>query len=128
MTAHVKRAYDPAEPGDGVRVLVDRLWPRGVSKADAHIDEWLTEIAPTNELRKKWHSVDGWHEGNGFDDFQAAYREELEGVDASEDTRRALQQLQELSAAPEALTLVTASKNPAISHVAVILEVLRLTP
>jgi uncharacterized protein YeaO (DUF488 family) len=48
----LKRAYEPPAPGDGVRVLVDRLWPRGVSKTDAALDQWMKEIAPSTELRK----------------------------------------------------------------------------
>jgi hypothetical protein len=48
----LKRAYEPAEPGDGTRILVDRLWPRGVSKAKAALDDWIKEIAPSTELRK----------------------------------------------------------------------------
>lgn len=52
-----KRVYDPAVPGDGKRILVDRLWPRGIKKEEAKIDEWLKDIAPSNELRK-WFSHD----------------------------------------------------------------------
>jgi uncharacterized protein YeaO (DUF488 family) len=55
MAIRVKRVYDPPEPGDGLRVLVDRLWPRGVSKQRARIDLWLRDIAPSTELRK-WYS------------------------------------------------------------------------
>jgi uncharacterized protein YeaO (DUF488 family) len=68
----VKRIYEPASADDGVRVLVDRLWPRGVSKQKAHIDAWLKEIAPSDALRKKFHGqADTWKE------FVAAYAREL---------------------------------------------------
>lgn len=53
----IKRVYDPASPGDGKRILVDRLWPRGVKKEDAAIDEWLKDVAPSGELRK-WFGHD----------------------------------------------------------------------
>jgi uncharacterized protein YeaO (DUF488 family) len=67
-----KRIYDPAEPGDGYRVLVDRLWPRGVSRERAQLDEWARELAPSSELRK-WFN----HEPERFDEFRSRYREEL---------------------------------------------------
>jgi len=68
----LKRAYDPAEPGDGVRILVDRLWPRGVSKAKAALDDWMKEIAPSAELRK-WFG----HDPARWTEFQRRYRAEL---------------------------------------------------
>jgi uncharacterized protein YeaO (DUF488 family) len=68
----IKRIYDPAAPGDGRRVLVDRLWPRGVAKDEARIDEWLKEIAPSHELRK-WFG----HEPARWEEFRKRYREEL---------------------------------------------------
>jgi uncharacterized protein YeaO (DUF488 family) len=68
----LKRAYEPPSKGDGRRILVDRLWPRGLSKAEADIDEWLKEIAPSTELRKWFgHDPDRWAE------FRRRYREEL---------------------------------------------------
>ena len=69
----LKRAYDPASPADGRRVLVERLWPRGVRKADLKADAWLKEVAPSTELRRWFaHRVDRWHE------FQRRYRAELD--------------------------------------------------
>lgn len=69
---HLKRAYEPAAAGDGRRILVDRLWPRGVSKAEAHIDLWLKEIAPSAALRRWFgHKPERWPE------FRDRYREEL---------------------------------------------------
>jgi uncharacterized protein YeaO (DUF488 family) len=73
----VKRIYEPAAAGDGYRVLVDRLWPRGVSKQKAHIDAWLKEIAPSDALRKQFHGqADTWKE------FVAAYARELKAEPA----------------------------------------------
>jgi len=68
----LKRAYDPPEPGDGKRILVDRLWPRGLRKADAAIDEWLREIAPSTALRK-WFG----HEPARWPEFRRRYLREL---------------------------------------------------
>lgn len=68
----IKRVYDPASPGDGKRILVDRLWPRGIKKEDASVDEWLKDIAPSAELRKWFgHDPAKWH------DFRRRYRDEL---------------------------------------------------
>ena len=68
----LKRIYDPAEPGDGYRVLVDRVWPRGVRKADAALDEWMKDLAPSRELRQ-WFG----HDPERWEDFSAAYKAEL---------------------------------------------------
>jgi len=73
MTVIIKRVYDPPSPGDGYRVLVDRLWPRGMSRASLELDEWMKDIAPSNELRRRFHhDVDQWEE------FQEMYFKELE--------------------------------------------------
>lgn len=69
----LKRAYDPPEPDDGYRVLVDRLWPRGVSKEDAAIDRWMKEIAPSNDLRK-WFD----HDPEKWEEFRHRYTLELD--------------------------------------------------
>jgi uncharacterized protein YeaO (DUF488 family) len=69
----LKRAYEPASPDDGERILVERLWPRGLTKAKAAIDLWLKDIAPSTELRKWFgHDPDKWKE------FQKRYRKELQ--------------------------------------------------
>ena len=83
----LKRVYEPAEAEDGTRVLVDRLWPRGLSKERAHIDVWLKEIAPTNELRR-WFG----HDPNKFAEFQRRYADEL----ASESRKEALSRVRDL--------------------------------
>lgn len=69
----VKHAYDPAEASDNQRILVDRLWPRGISKETLHLTEWINEIAPSTELRK-WFN----HEPPKWEEFSRRYREELE--------------------------------------------------
>lgn len=71
----VKRIYDPPDPSDGVRVLVDRLWPRGMRIEKARIDEWLKEIAPTNVLRT-WFA----HDPRKWDEFRIRYRREIEAA------------------------------------------------
>ena len=70
----LKRAYEPAEESDGLRILVDRLWPRGVSKARARIDRWMKDIAPSAELRT-WFG----HDPARWDEFRKRYRTELAG-------------------------------------------------
>jgi uncharacterized protein YeaO (DUF488 family) len=73
----LKRIYDPPSPGDGARILVDRLWPRGIAKAKARIDLWLKDIAPSDALRKRFHGKpEDWAA------FRAAYAKELEGATA----------------------------------------------
>lgn len=110
----VRRIYDPATPGDGTRVLVDRIWPRGVSKARAHLDEWCKQIAPSTELRK-WYG----HDPKLFDEFVCRYRDELtESVRAD-----ALAHLHELTE-KQTLTLLTASKAVDISEAAVLAHLL----
>jgi uncharacterized protein YeaO (DUF488 family) len=74
MAVRIKRAYERSEPDDGFRVLVDRLWPRGVAKDDARIDLWLKDIAPSAELRK-WFGHDPAH----WAEFQHRYLLEIEG-------------------------------------------------
>ncbi len=74
MTIKVKRVYEKSEKEDGYRILVDRLWPRGISKDEAKINMWLKEIAPSNELRK-WFS----HDPAKWNSFMEKYKRELEG-------------------------------------------------
>lgn len=68
----VKRIYEEPSKEDGYRVLVDRIWPRGVSKEDAKLDDWLKELAPSTELRK-WFN----HDSDKFDEFKKRYKKEL---------------------------------------------------
>lgn len=92
----LKRAYEPAEPEDGRRVLVERLWPRGLRKEQAHFDDWLKDIAPSDSLRKWFH-----HDPSRWGEFEQRYARELE----SEAARAALDDLAR-RAASETVTLV----------------------
>ncbi len=74
MTIIIKRVYEEAAPEDGYRILVDRLWPRGVSKGALHIDEWGKDVAPSSELRKAWH-----HGKIDDGEFASRYAAELDG-------------------------------------------------
>ncbi|MCB5911100.1 DUF488 domain-containing protein [Streptomyces pinistramenti] len=111
----VRRIYDAAEPADGARVLVDRLWPRGVSKEDARLTEWCKDAAPSPDLRR-WYG----HDPGRFDEFAGRYREEL----GEPQPQVALRRLREL-AADGPLTLLTATKDLPHSHVQILLEALR---
>jgi len=73
-TIRIKRVYLPPEPDDGQRVLVDRLWPRGLTKEKAAVDVWLKDIAPSTELRQWFH-----HEAAHWEEFEARYLSELAG-------------------------------------------------
>lgn len=97
----IKRVYDEAEPEDGTRILVDRLWPRGLSKERAHVDLWLKELAPSNELRK-WFG----HEPDKFAEFRRRYEAELRSPEA----RAELQQLED-RAKQGPITLVFAAHD-----------------
>lgn len=110
IQVQVRRIYDAPMPDDGVRVLVDRLWPRGVSKSRAHLDEWCKQIAPSTDLRNWYH-----HDPESFDEFTRRYSDELRDPEPA----AALAHLQEL-AAGRTLTLLTATKNPEISEAAVL--------
>jgi uncharacterized protein YeaO (DUF488 family) len=99
MPFKVKRVYDPVSEDDGLRVLVDRLWPRGLSKEAARIDQWLRDLAPSTDLRKWFHEhPDRWEE------FEKRYFKELSQQDAL------IQSLNE-DAAGQKVTLLFASKN-----------------
>jgi uncharacterized protein YeaO (DUF488 family) len=110
----VRRVYDEPDPADGARVLVDRLWPRGLSKERAAFDEWCKGVAPSTELRR-WYG----HDPALFDEFSRRYRAEL----ADEERRSALAHLRELAGAGK-LTLLTATKQPEISEAAVLADLL----
>src|SRR5690606_15789693 len=73
MVIKIKRIYDKPQPQDGYRILVDRLWPRGISKEEAALDQWNKEIAPSTELRK-WFA----HQPELFEDFSQKYKKELQ--------------------------------------------------
>ncbi|MGK5638115.1 DUF488 domain-containing protein [Streptomyces sp. URMC 126] len=106
----VRRVYDPPDAADGTRVLVDRLWPRGLAKADAHVDQWPKELTPSTELRRWYHGPEGT-----YDEFRRRYEAELAVPEAAE----ALDRLRRL-AAEGPVTLLTAAKDPAHSHTEVL--------
>ncbi|MFE1232650.1 DUF488 domain-containing protein [Streptomyces sp. NPDC059442] len=110
----VRRIYEPPEPDDGLRVLVDRLWPRGLARTDAHIDEWPKALTPSTELRRWYHGPEGT-----YDEFRRRYETELAEPGAAE----ALDRLRELAAAGR-VTLLTAAKEPDTSHTSVLLAAL----
>ncbi len=115
MAVALKRAYDKPSPSDGTRVLVDRLWPRGISKDEAQIKLWLKDVAPSDELRKWYHERPTmWMQ------FRERYVKELAGPAAA----AAFEQLVELSSAKKKLTLVYASKNLERNNATVLKELL----
>jgi uncharacterized protein YeaO (DUF488 family) len=111
----VRRVYDEPQARDGARVLVDRIWPRGLARKKAALDEWCRPVAPSDELRR-WYG----HDPERFEQFARRYRAELEQPEAS----AALAHLREL-VAHRPLTLLTATRNPEISQAAVLAELLR---
>ena len=115
LDVRVRRVFDKADDQDGVRVLVDRVWPRGISKSKAALNEWCKDVSPSTELRK-WYS----HDPAKFEEFTRRYGAELEDPERAQ----ALQHLREL-ATEDRLTLLTATKNPDISQAAVLCDLLR---
>jgi uncharacterized protein YeaO (DUF488 family) len=111
----VRRVYDEPEPEDGTRVLVDRVWPRGLTKDKARLDLWCKQVAPSTELRK-WYR----HDPERFEEFGRRYREELKDAERAQ----ALQQLREL-ANSGTLTLLTATRHAEISEAAVLAALIR---
>ena len=107
-----RRVYEEPDASDGKRVLVDRLWPRGLSKAAAHLDEWLKAIAPSDELRR-WYG----HDPAKFEEFQRRYGDELRDPERA----AALEHLRELAAAGP-VTLLTATRDLAHSEAADLME------
>lgn len=112
----VKRVYDEVTEDDGIRVLVDRLWPRGISKTDERIDEWYKELAPSHELRRWFHTH------GDFLNFTKKYRKELE---EREEAVAALEKLCGLTKESERVTLVFASKDEAQNNAVVLKQVLQ---
>ncbi|ANK75166.1 hypothetical protein FA04_20755 (plasmid) [Ensifer adhaerens] len=104
MQLKTKRVYEPKADGDGMRVLVDRLWPRGLTKAEAAVDLWLKDMAPTTELRRWFHAGEGtWEE------FRERYLAELDGNPVAVDLLR-----QRIAEGP--VTLLYSVKDEARNH------------
>ncbi|MCB1503580.1 MAG: DUF488 family protein [Hyphomicrobiaceae bacterium] len=113
MHIAMKRIYDEPSRDDGIRILIDRLWPRGVSKSDAKVDVWAKDLAPTSELRK-WYN----HEQSKRSSFVRKYREELE------EKETAVQELLSSVDKRKRLTLLTATKDINQSHAPILGEFL----
>lgn len=111
MTIAIKRVYDPPDPSDGFRVLVERLWPRGLTKEKAALDLWAKEVAPSPELRKEFN-----HKPEKFAEFKTLYRFELAKNPALAHFRRELKR-------PK-VTLLFGARDPKVNHAAVLAEYL----
>ncbi|MGW4947429.1 DUF488 domain-containing protein [Actinoplanes sp. NPDC004185] len=111
----LRRVYEAPAPGDGKRVLVDRLWPRGLTRDAARLDEWLKDVAPSTALRH-WYG----HRPELFDEFRTRYLAELGGPEPA----AALGRLRELSGTGT-LTLLTATKDVDLSHLTVLAGLLQ---
>lgn len=108
----IKRIYDAPSSGDGYRVLVDRLWPRGVSKQKAELDDWQKELAPSADLRK-WFD----HKSERFEEFSNRYQAELE-------TNSAVKDLLSIAQQHKTVSLLYGTRDPEINHAKVLLEYL----
>lgn len=113
MSIYIKRIYEPFSNADGYRILVDRLWPRGIKKEDAHIDRWLKEVAPSTNLRKWIHS-----EPNNWEQFVKAYKNELNKSFAVEELLTEIEK-------QEKVTLLYASRDAAQNHALVLLDFIK---
>lgn len=114
MKIQLKRIYDDAAQNDGYRVLVDGMWPRGIAKRDARIDEWYKTLAPSKALRQ-WFG----HDRERWQAFRKAYREELAEADTA-----ALDELREI-ARQKTLTLLFAAKDTECNHAVVLRDYLQ---
>lgn len=112
MKIQIKRIYEPYEKTDGYRVLIDRLWPRGISKERARIDEWKKEIAPSTELRKAYHE-----EQIDYDEFENSYISELQNNREIFDFYKRLEH-------EKVVTLLYASKDEEKNHAVILKEYL----
>jgi uncharacterized protein YeaO (DUF488 family) len=110
VNLRVGRVYDPPSGEDGRRILVDRLWPRGLSKDHAALDGWCKAVAPSDELRR-WYD----HDPDRFDEFAARYREEMEDPD-----RAAALEAIVAAARAGTVSLLTATKELSLSHAPII--------
>lgn len=116
MPVVIKRVYEPASPSDGERVLVDRLWPRGLTKTRAAVAEWLRDLAPSDRLRRRYHA-----RPEEWGSFRKEYLKELSRPEAEEGLRR----LYELAHQRKRLTLLFASKNETHNNASVLKELLK---
>ena len=115
MPVAIKRVYEPPSRTDGIRLLVDRLWPRGLTKDRAGVDEWLRDLAPSDQLRRWYHA----HPGE-WNSFRSKYLKELSHPEAQDQLRR----VYELAHKRKRLTLLFASKNESRNNATVLKELL----
>jgi len=115
MSVAVKRVYDQATRSDGTRVLVDRLWPRGLSKARAAVDAWLRDLSPSDELRRWFHATPG-----AWASFRKRYLKELSRREAAS----ALSELYEMAHGRKRVTLLFASRNEEHNNATVLKDLL----
>ncbi|WP_274362010.1 DUF488 domain-containing protein [Paenibacillus thermotolerans] len=115
---NVKRIYEDAESGDGARILVDRIWPRGISKEKARLTAWMKEIAPSTELRTWFH-----HTAEGMPDRFEAFKERYMVELSDAEHQEALQRLRDL-AARETVTLLYAARNEQLNHATILKQYL----
>ena len=115
MTLQIKRIYDPYEESDGIRYLVDRLWPRGISKERAHLAGWLKDLAPSTALRKQFG-----HMAESFGGFSAIYRDELDANPAAQAVaHEVIRQSQQ-----QTVTLLYGARDPRMNHAVVLRDYL----
>jgi uncharacterized protein YeaO (DUF488 family) len=117
MAILIKRAYEKPSPKDGARVLVDRLWPRGISKSQARLEKWLRDLAPSDDLRKWYHAQNG---AGSFSEFRKRYLAELNAPAAA----AALTELYDLAARNQTVTLIYGSKNEEQNNATVLRDLL----
>ncbi|WP_079528909.1 DUF488 domain-containing protein [Halobacillus hunanensis] len=115
MSIVLQRIYDEEKRTGGHRILIDRVWPRGISKEDADLDQWMKEIAPSSSLRK-WFA----HDPDKFDEFKQSYQQEIEQSSERQDK---LAELKEM-AANERLVLLFAAKETKYNHAVVLKELI----
>jgi uncharacterized protein YeaO (DUF488 family) len=108
-----KRVYEKPDKGDGFRILVDRLWPRGLTKERAHVDLWMKEIAPSDALRKHFHATENWPE------FEKRYRAELA------DKKDLLAEIRKLEKQHKNVTLLFGRKDDRLNQAVILAQILK---
>lgn len=117
MPINIKRVYDNSEKSDGMRILVDRIWPRGVSKEDANLDEWVKEVSPSKKLRQ-WFD----HDSEKYEEFKEKYKKEMKQND---EQKEALKKLKKWTKQHDKkITLVYAAKDEKHNQAVVLKEIL----
>jgi len=116
MHLQIKRIYDDVSADDGCRVLVDRLWPRGIAKERARLDAWIKDVAPSPALRTWWD-----HDPDRLDEFALRYRSEL---DTDPRAGSAVAELREMAAEHPTTTLLYGAKDPHVNHARILADYL----